>query len=350
MLLQPWQQPKPTTFTLDNQGDVVDPYSIEYAVDDAAGTNYIPFAVATRLGLGYFEATTYAAGVPAAGRRTIRWRMKLLVTDTTYREWSQAWDTYRIATAQPVYALISDMRDQDITTTMISDARARVLLLQASLQVERFTGRRFGARQHVFLADGRGGPMLMFDEPVIAVSELVMGAESLESTELAIEAESYRVYNRHLLGQLTPDDRENPKLEFRLPFDRSQRMAAQLSGWRTRFPEGAQNIRVSGLFGYTEPDGSPAGAVPSLITYVTVLLAARNAATIGNPTGGVVDQLAWKVTEERTRDQAVKYTSASGGSSTGTGRGNALQGAFTGDPSIDTILAMFCRGPRMSAA
>jgi hypothetical protein len=338
MLLPPWLQPKPTAFALNDEGVIVDPFSIEYRVLNG-DTEYVTWTAATKLALGYYEATNYVAGAAPVGRRTVEWRMRL-VTGGPLRSWSQAWDTYRTTMPRPVYALVSDLREQDITAAMVSDARAPVLLLQASIEVDNFTGRMFGARPMSFLDDGRGAHIHLFSEPVIGISELVIGAESLSSVEDAVNPSQYRIYNRHLLGVVQPDDRENPKLEFRGSSD---------STCRSRFTRGTQNIRFAGLFGYTDPDGSPAGKVPDLIALATVLIAARLATTAGNPGGAVVDPNAWKITEERTRDQAVKYTSASGGSSTGTGRGNALQGAFTGDPTIDTILAMYCRGPNLAA-
>ncbi len=232
---------------------------------------------------------------------------------------------------------------------MLADARARMLLVMASIEVSKFTGRLFGARDMTLLVDGRNGPVLQLEEPIVAMREVVIGAESLTSTESALEAEAYRVYNRHMQGLVMPDDRENPKVELRHYGPRrtwASRTAA--FGERSRFVEGQQNVRVGGVFGYTELDGSPAGGIPYLITRATMLMVARLSAQIGNPSTGIVSTEQWRVVEEKTRDQSVRFADL--GSTAAVKSGTSLRGAFTGDPEIDTILAMYARGPRFSAA
>lgn len=346
-MLAPWQNPKPTTFAVYG-GEVIVPNVIQFAVDDAAGVELQAFAAATALESGMYEASSYSnAGTP--GRRTIRWRMKPVASFSGYIEWSQPWETYRLPSPNPVYALISDLRDEGITTTAMPDARARALLLMASIEVSRFCGRTFGARASTLLLDGRGGPLVLVEEPIVALSEVVIGAESTTSIEQPLGRDSYRVYNRHVSELLTsPDDRENPKVEFRGYGSRTTRLHDYTHGDRSRFTEGQQNVRLAGIFGYTDYDGSPAGGVPILITRATMLMVARLSPKIGDPNSGVGDASSWKVVEEETRDQRVRFADL--GSTAGAKSGTSLRGAYTGDPEIDTVLAMYARGPRFSAA
>ena len=59
-----------------------------------------------------------------------------------------------------------------------------------------------------------------------------------------------------------PDDREDPKIVLRWVDESSKRLALGVSGMLT-FPKGTQNIQVTGVFGYTDYDGS--GRTPILI-------------------------------------------------------------------------------------
>lgn len=344
-MLAPWQNPKPTAFAVYG-GEIITPTSFEFAVDGADGVELQAYAAATALGGGVYEATAYTnTGSP--GRRTIRWRMKP-TPSASFVEWSTPWETYRLPSPSPVYALISDLRDEGITTTTIPDARARALLTLASLEVSRFTGRTFGPHAATYMLNGSGGPMLMFSEPIIAIDSVVVGAESTESNELPLGSDAYRVFNRHVSEMLTaPDDRENPKIELRAAMFRFSSARMALFGDRSRFVEGQQNIRVKGIFGFTDYDGSPTGGVPSLITRATMLIAARLSPKIGDPNTGFGDASSWKVVEEQTRDQRVRFADL--GSTAATKSGTTLRGAYTGDPEIDMILAMYARGPNYAS-
>lgn len=343
VVLPPWQNSKPTAFSIHG-GALVAPSVFQFAVDDANGVELQAYANATPLGAGMFEATTYSnAGAP--GRRTIRWRMRPYSGFAGYIEWTQPWDTYRVPSPAPIYALISDLRDEGVTEMMIPDARARSLLMLASLEVTRFTGRTFGPRSMSLMLDGRGGSILMFEEPVVGLGDVALGAETVEEVLPAIDPAAYRVYNRHIAeGLLQPDDRENPKLEFR-----GYSSLPRLTSYdRSRFTTGQQNVRVRGVFGYTDFDGSPTGGIPYLITRATMLIAARLSPTIGNPGSGIGDANSWKVVEEQTRDQRVRFADL--GSTAATKSGTSLRGAYTGDPEIDTILSSYARGPRFASA
>lgn len=346
-MLPPWQLSKPVAFSI-YMGEFVTPDAFDYRVLAADGvTELVPWTAATSLGGGTYEATAYSPSVGAPGRRTIDWRMRPSPSYSGFITWQQAWDTYRVPSASPVFALVSDLRDEGVTVTALPDVRARHLLMLASLEVVRFTGRTFGPRYLSSMRDGRGGSILQLEEPIIAVEELVVGADSaIDTTTAPIDRVAYRVYNRHVSeGLLQPDDRENPKLEFR-GYASLPRVTSYIDG--ARFTEGQQNVRVSGVFGYTEFDGSPTGGVPPLITRATMLLVARLSPLIGDPNSGIGDSTSWKVVEEQTRDQRVRFADL--GSTAAAKSGTSLRGAFTGDPEIDTILASYARGPRFAAA
>ena len=104
------------------------------------------------------------------------------------------------------------------------------------------------------------------------------------------------------------------------------------------WPRGSQNITLRGVFGYTEPDGSPSGKTPDLIRHATKLLVMRELPLLGNADQREDAQRRYRLTSERTRDQSYTLEALK------------LHGAFTGDPEIDNLLVAFVRPADVGAA
>lgn len=349
----------PTTFVTDDRGFLVDAFELEFELLDmtapAAPVVIGARTAATRISLGYYAATGVAddAAFPSgttSARRAVRW---YLVREDGDDEivFSTSWErlTSRIALAMPSYCLVSDLRDEGFTSTQLSDVRAQILIARASKMIEAYTGRVFAPVPRALTLDGRGGSIVQFGEPVIAISEIVVTVEPRTLTTRPIDEELVRVYSRHLTQRLhVPDDRENPKIElyapkdFRIPYGATD--VAFYTWERLTWPVGSQNVRVTGVWGYTDPDGSPMGRTPDLIRHVCMLLVKREIAQIASADRDDA-AMARRVVSERTREQAVTYASLSSSSRSGT----PLLGAFTGDPEIDTILAMYVRPPGLAA-
>lgn len=362
----------PTTFVVDAEGFLVEPFSLEVEVlteDGDEAMVRVPVAVGTdyptgdRLGLGYFRAGSYDPQAevwtpdpdPGAGKRIVRWYCVLEnggdeITWTTYTE--------RLAGGAkpdlgvPYYALIADLRAEGFSSSVLSDARAAVLLARATQYVEMFTGRRFVPEPKDLALQGRGGPMLLLDEPIVGVDPDGLRVDmqpypASNATALPYSRDTIRVYSRHLTQRLRqPDDRQNPKIEVFDPVGIREQIGGRSWLSRYAFPRGQQNVHLRGVFGFTEPDGSPMGRTPGLVAHAVMLLVRRHMAGGGVGAGGGPSG-AGAVTAERTRDQSVSYASPG---SVGSGRaGSALLGAFTGDPEIDTILAAFMRQASMAA-
>lgn len=365
----------PTTFVADSEGFLIEPFSLEVEVLTNAGDEAlvrVPVVTGTdyptgdRLAEGYYRAGTYdpqaedwgAGPDPGPGRRTIRWYAVLEAGGV-----EQTWTTYteRLANGAkpdlgvPYYALISDLRDESFSTAALSDARAAELLARASQYIEMFTGRRFVAEPKRLAVQGRGGPVLQLAEPICALLPDGVHVDlepypSASSSTLPYSRETLRIYSRHLTQRLTqPDDRQNPKIEVFNP-EGSRREWGGSSGLFARyaFPRGQQNVHLDGVFGFTEPDGSPTGRTPALIKLAAMLLVRRHMVGGGiGAGGGAAGGSAHAVTSEKTRDQSVSYAAPG---SVGSGRaGSVLLGAFTGDPEIDTLLAAFMRQVSMGA-
>jgi hypothetical protein len=232
-----------------------------------------------------------------------------------------------------MYATVADLRAEGVTEAAAWDARIESLIVLAGSYVERMTGRFFEPRAQTLRLDGTGGRVLSLGQPIVAVEAVFVDSSPFSPGGDAVDPTFYRVYNRHLTeGLLLPDDRDNPRIEllgYEEPFPGVGRL-----GW----PRGQQNVEVRGVFGYTEPDGSPTGRTPVLIRHVTKLLVLRELPKMTDLDRREDALRRWRITSERTRDQAYTLEAS------------RLSGEFTGDPEIDTILVAFCRPPDLGAA
>lgn len=290
-----------------------------------------------RLGLGRFVATYAPDAAEALGTHLIRWFVTKETGDPEV-EFEEEFDI--LADDIPFvdsYATITDMRDEGVTEEIADDARLVVALRLARSYIERITGQFFEPRFLDFFEDGRGGEKILFGIPVIALEDIII--ETPLATTPPVQQDFFRVFNRHIeQGLRQPDDRNNPKVE--LIFRRRLESDLPLN----IFPLGVQNVHFTGVFGFTEADGSSGGGTPLEIRHVTKLLALRELPPIIDIDERQELLQRFRLSAERTREQSRTY-----GIVRGRGQ-SAMYGYFTGDPTIDTILASYMRVPALGAA
>lgn len=296
-----------------------------------------------KLSTGHFVARWTPPVDEAIGTHEIRWFFRLTASspEQTFREEVEV--LVEVAGFSGTgYAFVSDLRGEGVTVAEASDARLQQLIALASRYVERITGRFFEPRFQTFSLDGSGGRALPLGHPVVAVEGVFIDSSPFSPGDLPVDPFVYRVYNRHLTqGLLLPDDRDDPKLEFIHGSDlggvRFEPVGA-LGLASLVWPRGQQNVTLRGVFGYTEPDGSPTGRTPELVRHVTKLLVMRDLPRLSDVDRREDARRRWRLTSERTRDQAYTLEAL------------RLHGAFTGDPEIDNILVAFVRPPDVGAA
>jgi len=185
--------------------------------------------------------------------------------------------------------------------------------------------------------DGRGHSTLRFGAPVISISSVVIDyflTDPAEGSE--VDLTSLEVYNRHVTqGLKQPDDREDSRIVIRYFDEQNVRLA--IPGPTVVFPQGKQNVRVVGEFGYTDYDGTATGCTPILIREACLLMTLMNLA----PKAASLGVASGLVKREKTREQEIEY---------GDPAKLAIQGAFTGDPKVDMILASYRRPAALGAA
>ncbi len=208
-------------------------------------------------------------------------------------------------------------------------AELQVVIDKASRRIEFLTSRFFQPRYQLQKIDGRGSKGLLLGEPIIGISQVAIesAANGVTLAVNPVDLNAFRVRNRHLSGLKDPDDRDNPALEI-------ARFEGIIFESLDTFPRGPETIHVKGVFGYTDPDGTPFGKTPEDLFTVVGNFALK---FLQDPFG--TDSTVWlpgNIASAKTRDQSIRFFQAGG-------LGTA--GSVTGDPIVDQILSGYMRPP-----
>ena len=240
------------------------------------------------------------------------------------------------------YCTLQDIRDEGFLAPAVTDAMITRGIARATAYIDRYCRQWFEPRWMELVLDGKRIDRMLPDAPIIALAKVYLDDDEQDLADL-------RVYNRHLTnGQTTPDDRANPRVAFEQDteyFDRNLR-----TDFSRRFPRGRKNVKLVGLFGYTELGLGDAvgqtavdsqiplslGQTPELIKRACVLLTATLMYTLasGKGSGG---SIASRIVEEETKDQRYK---AQGKTATQLD-GQGLFGDEFGLSEVDALLAGF---------
>jgi len=231
-----------------------------------------------------------------------------------------------------VYALVSDLRAEDVSSCLARDIDVGHRLILAKKLIDAITLRSFIPTYKSITLDGVGTSCLFLDEAIIAVAQLVQDGDDVDMSVV-------KVANRHITqGLLAPDDRNNPTIEFAESL-RSRRHVGVIGigpSLRARglFRAGTQSVNIKGIFGYTDPDpGYAVGVTPYMIRFAAQLIVMSQLPKLGDLDERFSRLNHWRFTGETTRDQSY---------SLGAGRPvSTLDGPSTGDPEIDGILKSF---------
>ncbi len=208
------------------------------------------------------------------------------------------------------YATLADLRAEGVTEARADDARIALAVEEASALIDRVCGWYFEPRTQTLTVDGRGSSILPLPVPPIRVDALEFDGSAVSITTGDLVLEGAPVRARFI----------EPRLVLR--FD--------------AFPRGVANVSVTGLFGFTEEDGTTEGRTPLAIRRACLLLAIRILPKAATDAGREARD-AWRILEERTRDQAVKFQPL-------------VAGDLTGEPEVDRILTRYRRPAPMGAA
>lgn len=207
---------------------------------------------------------------------------------------------------------------------------------EASIQLEGYTERFFEPRYITARVDGHEQGVLFLQEAIVALEKVEIVERQSDGTEDAelLDNTLYRVYNRHLNGLLNPDDRYNPRLSV---VDQWHLPGVHWELWAF----GRQNVRIYGVFGFTDPDPEPGeimiGHTPDELERICATLVGR---IIEDPFyESISTHKPGMVRAYRTRDQQIQFYGASGNVN--------HSGGLTGDPLLDQKLQRFVKPARL---
>jgi hypothetical protein len=209
-----------------------------------------------------------------------------------------------------MYATVADLRAEGVTAAMAADDRLASLIEEAGKTIDRMTGWFFEPRAMTLALDGRGSPTIEPPVPVIRLDRLAIAGGEVALSDVVV------------MGAPVAPGFDSPRLT--------------LADGRC-FPCGRGNVVAEGLWGFTEPDGTPVGRTPLEIRRACMLLVLR----LLHPLAGEASADArnrWRILEERTRDQSYRLD------------GIKDTGPFTGDFEIDSIILRYRRAAGVGAA
>lgn len=147
--------------------------------------------------------------------------------------------------------------------------------------VER-TGRHFNPRYatHYLSVGDRPSTSVRVEPPIIGIEtvHLLQRGDDV-ADKVQVENEDLLVYNRHLDGLESPDDRRDSRIEAMILLPGRPQLWVERERRAAEFPKGSQNVQVVGVFGYRDYDeNSPFGRMPDGIE-AAVLIAVANGLT-----------------------------------------------------------------------
>jgi hypothetical protein len=290
------------------------------------------------VGFGRYAPTWTVPANESLGRHMVRW-FATMVSGGPEVEWTETFDVVASTVGlrdRPLYATVSDVRAEGAPPSM-TDRWIAERLISACDRLDRWTGRTFAAEWKKVAVDGDRNRYLYLQEPIVALERVVLSDGVTE-----VEPSAFVVYNRHVAGLLVPDDRESPRIEFMANLWETRYSTNQYRypgifsdpQWAGRTP---QTIAITGIFGYTDPDGTPTGSTPSLAREVVVGMAVRELPKQGSATAAMKRREGF-ITMMKTREQTVQY----GDVGMESGAAAPSGAAFTGDPHIDGKIAQLC--------
>jgi hypothetical protein len=340
-------------FAYQQDGKLVDVASLKRSVVEVSSQtvrvaesalNLADCPAGTRIGTGVYHADFAALALSgfAIGTHEIRWKFQVTLADpeVEVRQRFEVLDKTKFPSGVAYIGYAESTELQAINAIFASKTvgEVQVLVNDASRRVELLTGRWFEPRFQQLKIDGRGVRHLLLGPPLIGLSkvEIESGVTGIQVSVSEISLDGLRVYNRHLAGLTDPDDRDDPRIEI-------ERFEGIIYQSLDTFPKGPQDIFLTGVFGYTDPDGGPFGQTPRDITRAVAALALR---ALADPFGSdPITSSPGSVKSAKTRDQAISFFSPS---ELGGGGGGGF-GSLTGNDFIDELLISYVRPPHYGA-
>ena len=338
----------PLRFIGSRQGRPTDPFSLAFEIilksdssvlvarEDVNIAQFFPNG--DKLSMGRYVARFVVGDTWTAATHIINWFVKFTATDNertvpiefdVVDEFAGGTEGAAHPLSLGLYATEDEIRAEGFLAEQAEPDRIARLIKLASRKIERVTRRWFEPRFVSFFVDGSGHRRLGLPAPLIEIYELrVISRDNvvIATGSDIIDLDALAIFNRHISqGMMDPDDREDPRLEFAT-------ISGSLITGYSRFPRGRQNLQVTGVFGYTDPDPTCRhGVTPPEIKDVCMKMVVRNLPQ-------------YEEFEDREdRQQRARLTGEKQGKHgyTLSKNPNLDIAGVTGDPEIDDVLMQF---------
>lgn len=251
-------------------------------------------------------------------------------------------DPISYGTSSYWYASIDDARNAGITESMISDSSLSDAIQNAQSFIDVTTKRHFLPISKTLKIDCPKTVTLVVPEPIVRIDSIELeelAGDGNTPATTAYDVGYLRIYNRHLTqGLLSPDDRNFPRIV--VPPEHFPRYR-----WMSVFSRSRQQIKLTGVFGYTELRPSDEigetsagtqvplsyGRTPPKIKECTLRLVMKDLYGVGNRYMTMAANVFGKAKRWKTDKQSMEMWGPDQ-------RGHSM---ITGDPDIDLILWIY---------
>jgi len=196
---------------------------------------------------------------------------------------------------------------------MASDERLAALIEEASREIDSLTRWWFYGRELTLRLDGIDNYRLYTPAPILRLDTITVDEETYDVDDMVMIEPAPRTGTRF-------DDLPG----FRWDPDNTDAI---------RWPRGHQNIVITGLFGYTEADGTEFGRVPLAIKRACIMLVAMKRTAIATALGGGAGAAgSGQLISIRTKTQSASWAQRP-----------SSDAPFTGNAEIDLIIKRYRR-------
>lgn len=279
-------------FVVDEDGFLVDPYSIGFKIRDPSGTEVTPTSGYVDVtSIGRFDKGSFYAvddccpddgwKVPVdatLGRWSIEWRWKLASTDSVFQKQklfffveakrNEVDGTGFYGLSYRAIVSPNELRATGLRMLDANDATLEILIERAQSYIEAACGQAFRPEIETYLMEGREADRIFMEQAIIGIREVATnpGGVAISSGSLTV---NFARVDRMRPSQLRPDPRKQPAIAFQ----RSDVIFQPSFGRAGYFPTGRNNLKVTGCFGFLEANGN----VPALIVEAATDIVFRNA-------------------------------------------------------------------------
>lgn len=240
---------------------------------------FLAYDVAMSIGLT--PGTSWAA---TTGLHSIVW--SYVDDNGNAKEWEQFFyvETADLAFGVASYIAPAELREEGLDITNYPNAWLLKLMSRAQKYIERACRQTFRPVYQEFLMEGSGAPRIHLSQPIIGIESVEVNDSETKLDNDAWRAKADPTYKAHT-GFLATDHKRNPVIELvgrpslfqggRNSIFHSRDSGYDAHRFRGSFISAPGSQKVTGVFGFLEPDGNPPDLIKQAMERLIFNTAAR---------------------------------------------------------------------------